>query len=1023
MIWAFGDHELDDDLYQLRRRGRVIPMEPRVFDVLRHLIERSDRVVSKDELLDALWPGEATSDSVLPRCIAAARRALRDDRTRQRLIQTVHGRGYRFVGKAKRRTLEEASALPRPRRARPSPEPLSSGRFIGRTEVLSIVRGALEDARSRVGRVVLLVGEPGIGKTRTTEEVAAEAAASGFCCLSGRCYEGEGAPAFWPWLQVLRRLIGDDGVDATLPELGEANLRDAPGFDGQQLRFRIFDAITRRLATEAETQPLLIALDDLHWADSASLSLLEFVASELSDSPILLLASYRDTDVRSDHPLRTLLGALSREDRCLRVALRGLAHDEVAALIEEVAGRPPAARVIHAIGEMTEGNPFFIRELTELLASEGRVDIEVEGTLSLTLPQGVRDAIGRRLESLSNDCRSLLRAAAVIGRSFETRLLGRVWGSRHPSQPSAIDPDSNEKLLELLAEAEAAHLVEESDEGPGRYAFSHALIRQALYQQLQAPQRTALHRAAGNALAERFSGRSEAPASEIAHHFFEAVPGGGVEEAVEWSIHAAERAHALFAYLESASHYERALEALDFSDVPSPSRRCQLLIEWGTALRTAGRRDDGRLRLAEAAELARSCQRSDLLARAAIGYRGFGEMGAPADAATVSLLEEALAAIGDTQPLLRSQLLSRLTGTPPYSASMSKRQALSQEAWQLAQGEGDAEALCDALGARHWATLGPDAVEARAAVAREAAILAARLDDPRVALMGHEIEIGHSLLVGDRRGLDEALDAYSLKAAALRQPVFQFLSDTMRASRAMNLGRFEEAEELIRVAFESGRGTVPFATLLFAAQVYWLLQQKGETAQVAQAAANFAPGLRGETWGDAALLRILTAFGLSAGSDPTAGREAFEALALEGFGSIERDEHWLLAMNMLADLACRLGDAKRGNQIADLLASYSELIICHDLLRTVAGSVQGVLGQLAQLSGRSDDAVAHYERAVEIEAGLGALPSLHGSQAGLAEALAARGDPGDRERSRDLAAAATAGMDALGGRLRPRFPT
>ncbi len=471
MIWIFGQHELDEETWQLRRRGRRIRIEPKVFDVLLHLVRHRERVVSKQELLDTLWPGEAVSDSVLPRCIAAARRALRDDRSRQKLIQTVHGRGYRFVADATGREAATTAAPLDPEARERTPSDESRG-FVGRESAMARLQGALDLAKAGRGRVAFLVGEPGIGKTSTVEQLGAEAERAGVHWLAGRCYEGEGAPAFWPWLQVLRALLartsaadrkadlgaGASEIEELVREVGAGP--DREGSDGgEQARFRLFESVAHFLARAADRHPLLVSLDDLHWADPDSLKLLEFLATELRATRVLLLASYRDVEVRRGHPLRGLLGALARDPHCERIPLRGLTREEVSAQIDALTGMVPKPELLDAVAAMTEGNPFFVREIVTLLAEEGRLDEGSEGqpggAITLSLPQGVRDAIGRRLDSLSDDCNALLHVAAVVGREFDTRLLERV------AEPSG------ESLLELLGEAEAAQVLAETPDNPG----------------------------------------------------------------------------------------------------------------------------------------------------------------------------------------------------------------------------------------------------------------------------------------------------------------------------------------------------------------------------------------------------------------------------------------------------------------------------------------------------------------------------------------------------------------------------
>src|SRR5262245_8661770 len=298
MIFAFSDFELDESLYQLRRRGEVVRLEPKVFDVLAYLVRQRDRVVPKDELLARLWPGEFVSETVLPRCITAARKAVGDDPAGQKVIQTVHGRGYRFVasvaGDARRAPAADGAGAGRP-----------ADTFVGREQAMAELRAALDDAFAGRGRLVFLVGEPGIGKTRTAEELVAVARQRGARVHGGRCYEEDGSPAFWPWVQVLRGCIRDVEPRQLAAELGAAaadiaelvpelrqsvpQLPSPPSLPPEQARFRVFDAAATFLRLAARPHPLIVVLDDLHWADKASLLLLQFLAREIRDAHVLLV--------------------------------------------------------------------------------------------------------------------------------------------------------------------------------------------------------------------------------------------------------------------------------------------------------------------------------------------------------------------------------------------------------------------------------------------------------------------------------------------------------------------------------------------------------------------------------------------------------------------------------------------------------------------------------------------------------------------------------------------------------------
>jgi DNA-binding winged helix-turn-helix (wHTH) protein/tetratricopeptide (TPR) repeat protein len=1013
VIVAFADCELDRELYQLRRRGRAIKLEPKVFDVLVHLIEHRDRVVTKAELLDALWPGEALSESVLPRAVAAARRAVGDTRTKARVIETIHGRGYRFVAE-----LREAAAGPAAPAEPAAPAPSSV--FVGRTRTLERLERALESACAGRGRLVLLAGEPGIGKTRTAEEIARSARERGAQVLVGRCFEGEGAPAFWPWLQVLRELVatstpellraaaGASAADLVqlVPEL-RARLPALPaasGLVGEQARFRLFDALTGLLRRRAQQGPLVLVLDDLHWADEASLLALEFLAPELRSAALLVIATFRDVEVRRDHPLSKLLGALARVPACERIALRGLEPSEVAALVEAVAGLAPPAQLARTVHEMTEGNPFFVFEVARLLGEPG---MEARPS-ALALPQSVRDAVGRRLDALSRECNEVLRTAAVLGRDFDVALLTRVT-ERTPGE-----------LLDRLGEALAAGVLVEDPDRVGRYAFGHALVRQTLYEELNAPQRVRLHRRVAEALEAAFAATDEPPLSEIAHHYFEAAPGGSAEQAIAAATRAAERAHALLAYEESARLYEQALEALVMAAPEDAERRFELLAAAGSEHGAAGARESGRARFRSAAGIARALGRPDLLARAAIGYRGFGEMGIPPEPDTLALLEEARDALGDGHPVLRSRLLSKLTGTAPYMLSMAQRELLSREALELARASGDLIALRDALSARYWACLGPDRVAERTAIGEEMVSLGERSGDPLLIFTGHEALFGVHLLCGNAAGADHSLAECVRLADALRYRFVLFQARFFEGARVACAGELARAAEIFRDALETGRDRVPYAQVLYDAHMLWMRFQRGERSGLG-ASAQMLEGLSRHWKGSETVTRATLALIALDEDRPDDARAMFEALAKPGLARLERDEHFLLTAAILSDLILALGDRERAAELYDVLLPYAHLLAFHDLLRTFAGSVSGELGELALVLGRHDAGVAHYEAALARERAVGARAAAVSSRVGLARTLRTRGKSGDLARSDALLGEVATESAALGIRWHDRF--
>lgn len=613
----------------------------------------------------------------------------------------------------------------------------------------------------------------------------------------------------------------------------------------------------------------------------------------------------------------------------------------------------------------------------------------------------MREAIGRRLNGLSPACNELLRVASVIGREFSTALLARVAELPH------------ERVLADLGEAVAARVIDEAPGGLGRHAFHHALIRQTLYEELATPERVRLHRRAGEAL-EAISGADPEPhLDELAHHYFEAAPAGDVGKAVDACVRAAERSTRLLAYEQGAEHYARALQAYELVVPRDEALRCELLLVLGETRTTAGQRAAARAAFESAAEIARRLDRVDLLARAALGLRGPAEMGSPPEETTLALLEEALATVGDAHPLLRARLLGRLVGTPPYANSMETRDRMSLEALALARREGDAGALRDALSARLWACLGPDRIDDRLAVSRELLAQSERQQSKPMALLGYEGLIGAHLLRGEVAAADRAIDAYFRLAEELREPALRFFGLFFRGSRAHARGEFDEAERLYRAALERGRGVVPFAHFMYAGQMINLVYTLGRDEDPELSQVFFGEMLQLPYTFEPAV-RTSLAFAYFLRGDSEAARRELEALAARGISTLRRDEHWLVTMDGLASIAVLLGDRTHAGELYELLLPYEDLIVTHDLLRSINGSVAATLGSLATLLGRYEDGEAHFEHAIAKETALGGVTAILSSKPGYARLLLARNRAGDRARAEELIAEVRTEMAAHG---------
>jgi tetratricopeptide (TPR) repeat protein len=449
---------------------------------------------------------------------------------------------------------------------------------------------ALGDALSGNGRIALVGGEPGIGKSRLAEELVGRAGAAGAEIHWGRCWEEGGTPPYWPWLQVLRACVRERGADQLADELGggAAEVAELVPDVGRQLpelpptsdstdppraRFRLFDAVSGFLTRASRTRPLVIVLDDLNWADNESLRLLEFVTRQLAETHVLLVGTYRDIELSRGHPLAQTLGELSRERIFERILLRGLGHDDVSRFIEVACGFEPDVALVEAVHAQTEGNPFFVGEVVSLLREEGALTPEASGTperWSARIPDGVREVVGRRLERLSSPCSSTLAVASVIGREFELGQLGLL-----------VDDLDEEALLTALDEALGAHLVEELPGDAGRFGFTHALIQATLADELSRTRRARLHARIAEALETLYGGEADDHAAELAHHFGEARSVLGTDRLVHYCTLAGESALAARAPEQALVYFERALAAK--RSAPTDDEAAEILFGLGRA--------------------------------------------------------------------------------------------------------------------------------------------------------------------------------------------------------------------------------------------------------------------------------------------------------------------------------------------------------------------------------------------------------------------------------------------------------
>ncbi len=887
--------------------------------------------------------------------------------------------------------------------------------FVGRDrEVAELVAG-LEDATEGRGRLFLIAGEPGIGKTWLAERVAEQATSRGMRVVWGRCWEGGGAPPFWPWTQAIGSLAEDHdehtvaewlGAGAAhvahiVPVLAErVGIRGLPvaAPESEAARFYQFEASTRFLRHAAAAQPLLVVLEDLHAADDASLLLLQFLARQLRGARLLVVGTYRDVDADRQPAVLDAVGQLVREGQL--VTLGGLERDEVKGLMAALSGVAPSAADVAAVHETTDGNPLFVREVVRLLASEAAD--ERPARRGVGIPRSVRVAIQRRLAPLSADAVGVLSAAGVIGREFDVALLTAACGL------------PGERVLVALSEAAALGVVAEVEGAVGGYRFSHSLVREVLYEQLPLPIRVQLHKRVGETIEAEYGTGSSAPVAELARHFAEVAAAGEADKALAYARRAGERAMDMHAYEQAAAEYQRALGAWGYAG-GDDTVGCELLLRLGAAQARAGDYRHAAESCQRAAEISRRLGAPEQLARAALGLGERQVEGGFVNRQLVTLLEEALQALGAEDSPLRARLLARLSLELTFSDDTDRMKSLSDEAVAMARRLGDPAALRTALDTRWMAVWGPDGLEERAALAEEVLRLARETGDREMELDGHAARAAASLESGDIRTVWAEVAVHERLTDELPIAIHQWAATTMRAVRALLAGAFADAERLAdqALSLQPGRPNAMFTRLVQVALARWergdLAEMRGELQSVVD---QFPRAAFAGAWLSLADAEL---------GDSDAARGGLRSLA-EQLPEQPRNGIWLPAVALASELATRLNDPEAAATLYPLVAPYSSRIIAFTAPQPVAcyGSASLYAGLLATVMARWADADDHFEAAIRAHDRLGARPFLARTRYEYARMLLSRGRPEDETSAFELldrahAAARTLGMAAVAG--------
>ena len=877
--------------------------------------------------------------------------------------------------------------------------------FVGRTSE----RVLLDDALKKVGsegrhQIVLIGGEPGMGKTTLATEFARTAHAAGAIVLFGRSDEDLSVP-YGPWAEALTHLLSHAPRDllATLTPLGGSLVRLAPalatqldGSDGAALsdpeaaRYMLFGAVASALRTVGEIAPVVLVLDDLQWAESPSLLLLRHISTS-EPMRLLVIGTFRESDVAAGHPLADLLGALHREQGTQRIALRGLDDVELLAMMEEAAGHEldeDGLALRDALVAETDGNPFFVGELLRHLVETGGIT-HVDGRWVASaelrakgLPVSVREVIGRRANRLGDLGTKVLSVASVIGRDFELSLLAAAC---------EFDEDT---LLDVLDQACEATLIE-NVEGNG-YTFVHALIEHTLYDSVSPARRARLHRSVAEAIETQVRGRTQGRAAELAYHWAQAAVPDDLDKAVGYAKAAGDEALAGLAPGEALRWYTQSLALLDQHLPGTELVCCQLLVGLGDAQRQSG--DPAhRQTLLNAARLAQDLEATDLLVAAVLAnHRDFASEVGAVDLERVAALEAACRAVEGTGSADEAMLLALLASELTFNADFAQRKNLADRALGIARSLGDPATLARVITSFYWAIDIPETLGELRSLGIEASEAAHSVDDPMLQYSCAAHLCMSLCQSGDIVGGDQCLSMAEVLAERLGQPQLLWSMAYFKSARALLDGDTEEAERLAFHALEIGTATgQPEAALNFGSQLINVRYQQGRTDEIVDLIVQVAsdnPGLPGVA---------LALAGLYCEIDRLEdARAVLEPFVVEEFSTIPKDGLWLTFVNGAAEAVAQLGWSEAAQVLFEQLRPFADQIPCPGT--SFLPEVSYSLGRLSATLGRDDEAETYFAQAVETHERIGAPWPLAVTQLAWGRLLSTRGETADLDRASSL---------------------
>jgi tetratricopeptide (TPR) repeat protein len=872
---------------------------------------------------------------------------------------------------------------------------LAQSSIVGRNREVSRLAQAIEGVAEGHGSVWFLTGEAGIGKTRLAEEVARLARDQGMRTFWGRCWEAGGAPAYWPWVQVLRAVLrtAEPGLmdpylstlAQVLPELPKAQTTpDAADLAPDQARFQLMDAVSNVLADAAQRFPLVVVLEDLHVADVSTIHLLEFLSATVRHQPLLIVGTFREVELANAPAGPQLIRTAPQGER---LSLERLTEEDVVSFLEAT-GEQADAGLVTELYRTTDGHPLFLAEVARLWRAQG-------STTRSAIPPSVRTAIRERLATVTPTCMQSLRRGAVVGREFDIGLLEACY-----------EDDAGDYVEGCQEATDAAILVEIA---PQRYRFVHFLIRQLVYDAIPEDDRLGAHARLAQLL-ERRPRSTEPRWSEIAHHL---VAAQRCREAFDAYRKAGAQALQQLAFEEAVQAYQNATRAADTAGDIEARTRVELLLELGHAQTRAGEVAPGKKTCAAAAELARTLGDATLLARAALEH-GTALIYGRVDRELVELLEEALEALPAADGVLRARVMARLAAALQPAEDPEGPIEIARDAIAMARRLGDREALLDTLRNGGSAMVDLGDLQERIDLDREHAVLAEELGNPVEALRGNLRSIMDYLQLGRLDDAFRAMRACDSITKDLNHPAYRWRPIALRVLRATWEGDFDEAERLAEeVRLLGERAADPNAGVAHAMQKTRLLRMRGDfDAQLPWLAEV------DRHWGSSEIARmnarfIIGAEHVAAGRVTLGVRMGFDA---EAGRKILRHGAHTLQLSFV-----RLCVAAEDRELAEQL--YRHLLVTKDhlvtggmLYLTIEGPTTWGLASIARYLERNEDAREHYEQAIAMSRRTGGRPVHALISCEYAQMLSESDATEDRQRALALAENARSTADELGMR-------